>query len=579
MASNGSFNMPFGMSSSANESVHPESELTSLDMSGADYSPPNETFNQVDIFSSTQIIDHSRLQNCLINFNDENLTPIYQVSDTATHHDLDSSLDFLFEGSTLQDMEVSNQTLQVSGLDLSLSFLFDGCSLEDNSSDGSDHINFSLGISFGESLPSYEVPNDFFMAVGTDSLPVNESTLSMESDNSFSPDTQSAHIIMSYKAKQKLAIGDFLYVRDKTFPNRIYWKCENVFASSTCCKSRLHTDLDINVIKVPTPHNHPSVPGKAEVEELLAKGKEKAITSSEKIDVIIEVVWNEVLDDWICYLPQRRAYAKVLRDHRNKAGVKDLEPFRFTKSGKEFLRHQDEEVVVFVTDEDLKFMAEAKDLFGDGTFKVAPPGYKQVYTLHAYYDGITYPCVYAVLKDKKQETYEKMIDIVLDLLPVVTFPKATSIMTDFEKSAMNAFQVKFPGAQLSGCYFHLGQSVWRHINGEQIARHRYKTEPDFAIRARMFCALAFVPTDRVIEFMEILMEDAIEVNDEIQYIARYFQDTYTGQRFASGMVRPGTFPFPIWNMFDRVRARKPRTNNSIEGWHNSFGSAIHNYPV
>ena len=76
-----------------------------------------------------------------------------------------------------------------------------------------------------------------------------------------------------------------------------------------------------------------------------------------------------MIDDWVGYLPLRRSYAKVLRDHRNKAGVKDLEPFRLTKSKKEFLRYQDEEVVVFATDDDLRFLAEAKDLFGDGTFK------------------------------------------------------------------------------------------------------------------------------------------------------------------------------------------------------------------
>ena len=70
----------------------------------------------------------------------------------------------------------------------------------------------------------------------------------------------------------------------------------------------------------------------------------------------------------------------------------------------------------------------------------------------------------------------------------------------------------------------------------------------------------------------------MDKNDEILEIGNYFQENYTGQRFASGRVQQGLFPYDIWNMFDRVRNRLPRTNNSIEGWHNSFGSTIHPHP-
>ena len=34
------------------------------------------------------------------------------------------------------------------------------------------------------------------------------------------------------------------------------------------------------------------------------------------------------------------------------------------------------------------------------------------------------------------------------------------------------------------------------------------------------------------------------------------------------------FPIKLWNVHDRVSANLPRTNNSIEGWHNAFAKRV-----
>ena len=174
-----------------NESLPPAPahEVTSLDLSMADYPPPNETPDQPGLFTSTQVIDPSRLQNGFIDFNvsplqnnEEHLNPIpiFQVvsrrpdnestlqNHTASPH-LDSSLGFLFSGSS-EEADVSHQSQQG---EFSVSFLFNSCSSEVIERENSDNpqsqggIDFYLGVSEipenpgnNDILPSYEVPED-----------------------------------------------------------------------------------------------------------------------------------------------------------------------------------------------------------------------------------------------------------------------------------------------------------------------------------------------------------------------------------------------------------------------------------
>ena len=86
-----------------NESLPPApvQEVTSLDLSMADYPPPNETPNQSGLFTSTQVIDPSRLQNTFINFKFRRLVWIQlfeiTVRSLRTHRGEESSLGVLLK--------------------------------------------------------------------------------------------------------------------------------------------------------------------------------------------------------------------------------------------------------------------------------------------------------------------------------------------------------------------------------------------------------------------------------------------------------------------------------------------------
>ena len=98
---------------------------------------------------------------------------------------------------------------------------------------------------------------------------------------------------------------------------------------------------------------------------------------------------------------------------------------------------------------------------GDGTFKQFPDMFYQLYTIHVTIGGYNQPCIYALLPNKTEKTYHDFTQALLQLIPNANPER---IMMDFEKSAVNAFSTTFPTAQITGCYFHLCQSVLRKIN-------------------------------------------------------------------------------------------------------------------
>ena len=72
---------------------------------------------------------------------------------------------------------------------------------------------------------------------------------------------------------------------------------------------------------------------------------------------------------------------------------------------------------------------------------------------------IYYPCIYALLKDKRETTYNKFFKQLIELEPGLN---PSNIMVDFEKATLNALEENFI-AVISGFFFHLEQNVFRQI--------------------------------------------------------------------------------------------------------------------
>ncbi|PIK37089.1 hypothetical protein BSL78_26080 [Apostichopus japonicus] len=136
--------------------------------------------------------------------------------------------------------------------------------------------------------------------------------------------------------------------------------------------------------------------------------------------------------------------------------------FRSTNDGRLFLRYdngRDDRILLFATQRSMDFLSTCHHWFMDGTFKSSPPQFAQIYTVHRLRRGRNIPTAYALLPNRREETYVELLRQVQQL----TLVAPTSVLTDFEVGAMNAIKTVYPAANVQGCFFHLCQSIHRRV--------------------------------------------------------------------------------------------------------------------
>ncbi|ODM88747.1 hypothetical protein Ocin01_17935 [Orchesella cincta] len=228
-------------------------------------------------------------------------------------------------------------------------------------------------------------------------------------------------------------------------------------------------------------------------------------------------------------------------------------------------------MLIFGTMGNLHHMQHSPDWYADGTFKVAPELFDQLYTIHVARFNKVIPTMYALLPNRLESTYVKMLNALKELVPNL---KPVSVTTDYEKAAKNAFKSVFPNATQSGCLFHFGQCFWRKIQQLKDVSSKYVTDPDFALQVKCLTALAFVPPPSVKDAFEILIADEFYSSSrDMECLVDYVEDNWIGGN-RRGKARPPRFDIAEWNYFHRVAEDLARTNNAVEGWHRGFQSQL-----
>lgn len=120
---------------------------------------------------------------------------------------------------------------------------------------------------------------------------------------------------------------------------------------------------------------------------------------------------------------------------------------------------------IFCTVKNLEMLCRSNKIFMDGTFKIVPNIFKQLYTIHGRYLGKVFPLVYCLLANKQQQTYRRMLNSIKEEGEKRRLSlKLEEAILDFELGAINAVKDVFPASNIKGCFFHFAQCVWRKVS-------------------------------------------------------------------------------------------------------------------
>ena len=100
-----------------------------------------------------------------------------------------------------------------------------------------------------------------------------------------------------------------------------------------------------------------------------------------------------------------------------------------------------------------------------------------------------------------------------------------SIVCDFEIAAFTAIKKIFPNVKLKECFFHLNQSMQKHILASGLS-FRENNDSQFCLQVKMILALAFVPVEHIDSYLDVL---ANELSPEYMPIFNWLEDNYIGR--------------------------------------------------
>ena len=398
-------------------------------------------------------------------------------------------------------------------------------------------------------------------------------------------------VARSTRGGKKLQYEGFSYRYQKQIKEGHRWKCDAANKDFKC-QGYLVTENDGDspgIIRAGG-HTHSANPFKQQVRDAVREMKEKALAEpTATAHRVVSDAYRNLGGALLSQLPQTPNLKRALRRTREAdrkrhhaegvdgatpcdANLTDLAipPSYLEVNNQPFLLHDSGpgpgRILAIGTSANMSFLEECPVWVADGTFKVCPSLWAQVYSVHGIKAGYTIPCAYFLLPDKSAATYTKVWETVKQFANPAEPP---ALLTDFERASFGAAQRVFPGVDSGGCLFHLAQSIDRKIAALGL-QGKYNSDGEFKLRVKMLLGCAFLPPEEVVGAfvgMEPLFAD-----DEQEFLG-YFESTYIGRPAGAGR-RPPLFPIRFWSVFGRHEHGALRTCNAVESFHNAFATGL-----
>ena len=220
------------------------------------------------------------------------------------------------------------------------------------------------------------------------------------------------------------------------------------------------------------------------------------------------------------------------------------------------IRVRERRHLVFATEQQLNKLNSAKTWYIDGTFKLCCHPFTQLVTTNAFVRSDDHikqvPLVSVSMSGKKKEDYTKVLKSIVHLLPN---PVVQKVVIDFESAIWGALRQVLPSVVIMGCVFHWTQALWRKIQEALSLQAAYTSDNGTFKFLRRVMALPFLPHGQIAHVFNQLLPEATTA--PLQEFMEYVQDTW---------ISSNVWPPSCWSVYKEA----VRTNNDVEGWHNSL---------
>jgi hypothetical protein len=353
-----------------------------------------------------------------------------------------------------------------------------------------------------------------------------------------------------------------------------YWKCKK----AADCRVTAITEGD-HLVNHRGEHTHASDEALPNIKVLTHRAKEMAKNQPTRPmkRIFSEVFGSVDLDDErnMDHLPNLRNIKNSLylsrasrlpRIPHSRVEVQLEGEWRHTLDGRDFILAndgEDDRLIIFGTVHNLRLLCQSDTIYMDGTFKMAPEMFSQVYSIHICYLGTMLPMAIALLPAKTQQTYSRFLRLVSEaaMRYGMQFQPHT-VCIDFESAMIAAVQEVLNNARIRGCLFHFSQALWRKIQDLGLTI-RYKEDQAFNRLVRRAAALPLVPPNLVHDVWMMALNEVAD--EEVDRFKDYVTTTWVDDIAAR-------FPVELWSQYDNIAGM--RTNNHLEGWHSKLNHAI-----
>lgn len=205
--------------------------------------------------------------------------------------------------------------------------------------------------------------------------------------------------------------------------------------------------------------------------------------------ILDELVWTS--GKVLCHLPERKNLNKIIRRKRiveslpNATSLEELRElpveFTVTTSDDKFLIYDSKvndiengRVLVLVLKRNVKLLNRSQVWYWDGTFKVAPSIFIQVFTTlgtvsqnleNPDSQTVSLPFAYCLLSSKNAVLYSATLNVIVTVATDfgISNIQPQKMMSDFKLPIINLANDIFPGVIISACFFHFCQSLYRRF--------------------------------------------------------------------------------------------------------------------